>query len=135
MIISSFNIGIVNEEVVSTIVIKESPVLEIAEVINSMQFLTDSYPLDNYFIREKLKSSFLSLKQVTNKQILLTEDGGNGVKKLVVKYNVLNDQLDIKCNLVVDGNIVFTVNKIAPLNGLDKAINELVFEIYNLLKK
>lgn len=134
MIISSFNIGIVNEEVIRTITIKESPVLEIAEVINSKQFLTDSYPLDDYFIREKLKSSFISLKQITNKQILLIEGGGNGVKKLVVKYNILNDQIEMKCNLVFDGNIVFTINKIAALNGLDKAINELVFEIYNLLK-
>lgn len=134
MIPTSFNIGIINDEVKQMIKITETPMLEIGEVINRSQYLTDSYPLDNYLIREKFKTTFLSLKQITNKQILLIEGGGNAANKLIIKYNVSNEQIEIKCSVVYNESILFTLDKLVALNSLDKVINELVFEIYNRLE-
>lgn len=133
MVPISFNIGIINDEVKSSIQITENPMLEIGEIINRSQYLSDSYPLDNFNIGEKIKTSFALLNQTKNKKVLLMEMSENVSYKLVAKYDISNEQIIIKSHILYKGTILFTLEKKASLNNLESLVQELVFELCNMM--
>ena len=107
--------------------------LEIGEIINRSQYLSDSYPLDNFNIGEKIKTSFALLNQTKNKKVLLMEMSENVSYKLVAKYDISNEQIIIKSHILYKGTILFTLEKKASLNNLESLVQELVFELCNMM--
>ena len=129
MVPVSFNIGVLNEVVINSVDISQIPTLELDEVINVDQFLRDAYPLDNLGIRQKLSNAIVALNQSQGKQVLLLSEESEYSDKLIVKYVIAKDQIELKCQIVKNGIIFLSINKVFPLDQIDRSINDLINEI------
>ena len=130
MVPISFNIGVLDDIVISSVNISQIPTLELGEVINIDQLVQDAYPLDNLGIRQKLSNAIVTLNESRGKQVLLLSEGSDFTDKLIVKYVIAKEQIELKCHIVKNGIIFLTINKVFPLDQIDRSINDLVKEIY-----
>lgn len=130
MVPISFNIGVLDDIVISSVNISQIPTLELGEVLNIDQLVQDAYPLDNLGIRQKLSNAIVTLNESRGKQVLLLSEGSDFTDKLIVKYVIAKEQIELKCHIVKNGIIFLTINKVFPLDQIDRSINDLVKEIY-----
>lgn len=130
MVPISFNIGVLDDLVISSVNISQIPTLELGEVININQLVQDAYPLDNLGIRQKLSNAIVTLNESRGKQVLMLSEGSDFTDKLIVKYVIEKEQIKIKCHIVKNGIIFLTINKVFPLDQIDQSINDLIKEIH-----
>jgi uncharacterized caspase-like protein len=130
MVPISFNIGVLDDLVISSVNISQIPTLELGEVINIDQLVQDAYPLDNLGIRQKLSNAIVTLNESRGKQVLLLSEGSDFTDKLIVKYVIAKEQIELKCHIVKNGIIFLTINKVFPLDQIDRSINDLIKEIH-----
>jgi hypothetical protein len=133
MVPVSFNIGLVNEEVIKSIQISEIPMLEIGEIINENQFINDFFPLDNLQINEKINRSFQVLNQAKNQKIYIIEKGDFRNYKLIIKYQTSESNIKLKFTVIKNDLVIMKIERDTSTEMLEKSLNEIAIEILNQL--
>ena len=133
MVPVSFNIGLVNEEVIKSIQISEIPMLEIGEIINENQFINDFFPLDNLQINEKINRSFQVLNQAKNQKIYIIKKGDFQNYKLIIKYQTSVSNIKLKFTVVKNDLVIMKIERDTSTEMLEKTLNEIAIEILNQL--
>jgi hypothetical protein len=128
MVPINFTLGKVDDEVRSSIVLKEIPLVHVSNVLNI------DLGFDDQKIKDQLKKYFSEKSRGSNKTVYLSEIEQTNSVQLNVMYVITKNQITFKVTLLKNNEVLKRMEKSGALSNQTTLLNELMSLIENELE-